>query len=284
MNSAAETVAHAPRRRVRPWNLYVGALLVGLVVVMALTSFFWLPYDPTETRVLRRFEGPSDSHWLGTDHLGRDVFSRLLVGARTVVVVGAVAVAVGMIVGSIVGSAAAFAGGWTDEAIMRLMDALAAYPPVLAALLLASVFGPGPVTGTLAIGIASVPVFARIVRAHVLTLREQGFVEAARALGATGLHIVTRHLWPNTVGLVLVQASASFAQAALAEAALSYLGLGTQPPTPSWGRMLRDAQDFLFFAAHPAIFPGAAIALTVLGFNLLGDGLRDQLDPRRRGS
>jgi len=251
---------------------------------MAVISFVWVPHDPTEVQVLRRFQGPNAVHWLGTDHLGRDVFSRLLVGSRTVVLVGVVAVSVGVVAGSLVGSLAALARGWIDEALMRLMDAVAAYPPVLAALLLAAVLGPGAVTGTLAIGIASVPVFARIVRAHVLTLREQGFIEAARALGASGWHILTRHILPNTAGLVLVQATVAFGQAVLAEAALSYLGLGTQPPTPSWGRMLRDAQDFLFFSAYPAVFPGLAVALAVLGFNLLGDGLRDRLDPRLRGS
>lgn len=285
MSNAAETAPRAVRlRRARAWNLYVGAALVSLVLAMAVISFVWVPHDPTEVQVLRRFQGPNAVHWLGTDHLGRDVFSRLLVGSRTVVLVGVVAVSVGVVAGSLVGSLAALARGWIDEALMRLMDAVAAYPPVLAALLLAAVLGPGAVTGTLAIGIASVPVFARIVRAHVLTLREQGFIEAARALGASGWHILTRHILPNTAGLVLVQATVAFGQAVLAEAALSYLGLGTQPPAPSWGRMLRDAQDFLFFSAYPAFFPGLAVALAVLGFNLLGDGLRDRLDPRLRGS
>lgn len=285
MSSVTEkTLRPARARRARPWNLYVGTLLVACVVGMAALSLAWTPHDPTEVQVLRRFQGPSADHWLGTDHLGRDVFSRVLVGARTVVVVGLIAVTVGVVLGGLLGSVAAFSGGWTDEVLMRLMDALAAYPPVLAALLLAAVMGPGAVTGTLAIGLASAPVFARIVRAHVLTLREQGFIEAARALGASGRHIIVRHIWPNTAGLVLVQATVAFARAVLAEAALSYLGLGTQPPTPSWGRMLRDAQDFLFFSAYPAIFPGIAVALTVLGFNLLGDGLRDRLDPRLRKS
>lgn len=272
------------RRRARPWNLYIGTTLVGLVVAMAIVSFVWLPHDPAHVQVLNRFQSPSADHWLGTDHLGRDVFSRILVGARTVILVGFVAVAVGVVIGVLVGSVAAVAGGWTDEALMRAMDALGAYPPVLAALLLASIFGPGTVTGTVAIGIAAVPVFARLVRSNILTLREAEFIEAAKALGAGTSRIIAKHLWPNTAGLVLVQATVTFAQAVLAEAALSYLGLGTQPPTPSWGRMLRDAQDFLFFSAYPAVFPGAAIALTVLGLNLLGDGLRDQKDPRARGS
>lgn len=274
----------AHRRRARPWNLYIGAALISIVIMMAVVSFIWLPHDPAHVQVLNRFESPSANHWLGTDHLGRDVFSRILVGARTVILVGFLAVAVGVTVGVIVGSVAAFAGGWTDELLMRVMDALGAYPPVLAALLLASIFGPGTATGTVAIGIATVPVFARLVRSNILTLREAEFVEAAKALGAGSRRIITQHMWPNTAGLILVQATVTFGQAVLAEAALSYLGLGTQPPAPSWGRMLRDAQDFLFFSAYPAVFPGIAIALTVLGLNLLGDGLRDQIDPRHRGS
>lgn len=284
MRTDAVVAKTAHRRSRRPWNLYIGIVLVGLVVGMALVSWVWLPHDPVEIRVLERFQAPDADHWLGTDQFGRDLFSRILVGARTTMVVGLVAVAVGVTVGTVLGSVAAFVGGWTDELVMRFLDAVAAYPPVLSALLLASIMGPGPVSGTLAIGIASVPVFARLVRASALTLREADFVEAARALGATNFRIVTRHLWPNVAALVLVQATVAFAHAVLAEAALSYLGLGTQPPAPSWGRMLREAQDFLVFSPYPAVFPGVAIALTVLGLNLLGDGLRDQLDPRFRGS
>lgn len=269
-------------RRARPWNLYVGGALVGLTAAMALVSLVWLPHDPIETNVLHRFQGPGAEHWLGTDQFGRDLFSRILAGARTTLAVGVAAVGFGVTFGAVIGGGAAFLGRWTDELLMRVMDAVGAYPPVLSALLLASVMGPGAVSGTLAIGIASVPVFARLTRASILSLRAADFVEAARALGASDARIVARHLWPNTSGVLLVQATITFAHAVLAEAALSYLGLGTQPPAPGWGRMLREAQDFLMFSPYPAVFPGVAIALTVLGLNLLGDGLRDRLDPRTR--
>lgn len=282
--SSEAMVTKGGRRRRRPWNLYIGTVLVGLVTAMAVISWLWLPHDPLDVRVLERFQAPSGDHWLGTDQFGRDMFSRILVGARTTLLVGFIAVTVAVTIGSLLGSIAAFIGGWTDELLMRLMDAVAAYPPVLSALLLASIMGPGPISGTLAIGIASVPVFARLVRANVLSLRDADFIAAARGIGASSARIVTRHLWPNVAAVVLVQGTVAFAHAVLAEAALSYLGLGTQPPTPSWGRMLREAQDFLIFSPYPAMFPGIAIALTVLGLNLLGDGLRDQLDPRTRGS
>lgn len=281
-NASASITKAAVVRRVRPWNLYVGVGLVGLMVCMALVSFLWLPHDPIEINIVQRFKAPDSEHLLGTDQYGRDLFSRILVGARTTMAVGIIAVGLGVTVGTIIGGAAALSGGWRDELFMRLMDAVGAYPPVLSALLLASIMGPGPVSGMLAIGIASVPVFARLTRANVLSLRETDFIEAARAMGAGNGRILARHLWPNTASIVLVQATIAFAHAVLAEAALSYLGLGTQPPTPSWGRMLREAQDFLIFSPYPAVFPGAAIALTVLGLNLLGDGLRDVLDPRSR--
>ena len=273
---------HRGAARRRPWNLYIGLTLVGLTAAMALISLVWLPHDPIETQVLRRFQPPNAEHWLGTDQFGRDLFSRVLAGARTTLMVGAVAVGFGAALGAVIGGAAAWAGRWMDEGLMRLMDAVGAFPPVLSALLLASVMGPGAVSGTLAIGIASVPVFARLTRANMLALRQADFVEAARALGAGDVRIVTRHLWPNVAGVLLVQATISFALAVLADAALIHLVLGTQPPAPSWGRMLREAQDFLVFSPYPALFPGAAIALTVLGLNLLGDGLRDRLDPRSR--
>lgn len=268
--------------RIRSFSLFVGLALVGLVVAMAIVSFIWLPHDPIEISVMKRFQAPDGQHFLGTDQYGRDLFSRILVGARTTIVVGLIAVGLGVSAGSVIGGTAALLGGWIDELCMRIMDAVGAYPPVLLALLLASILGPGQVSGMLAIGVASVPVFARLTRAGMLSLRESPFVEAARALGAGPGRILVRHLWPNTATLIVVQATIAFAHAVLAEAALSYLGLGTQPPDPSWGRMLREAQDFLIFSPYPAIFPGMAIALTVLGLNLLGDGLRDVLDPRSR--
>lgn len=262
--------------------LLVGIVILGLVCALALLSFGALPHDPNRTSVRDRFASPGPDHWFGTDQFGRDVFGRIATGARTTLLVGLVSVAIGLGGGVALGGAAGLSRGWLDELAMRVVDAVSAFPPVLLAVLFATVIGPGPVSGMLAVGIATVPVFARLVRAELLALREAEFVRAATALGGSALHIWRRHLWPNARAIVIVQATISFAHAILAEAALSYLGLGTQPPTASWGRMLREAQDFLVFSAYPALFPGLAIAVTVFGLHLLGDGLRDALDPKLR--
>jgi peptide/nickel transport system permease protein len=217
---------------------------------------------------------------MGTDQYGRDLLSRVMRGAIASLAVGAVAVGIGLGVGVILGAAGGWVGGWIDEAVMRLTDAVYGFPAVLSALLVTAVFGPGVLISMVAVGIAYVPVFARLSRASVLALRAQEFVTAARALGARDGAILRRHILPNAVSPLIVQATISFPLAILAEAALSYLGLGTQPPNPSWGLMLREAQNFLQLSPWYAVFPGAAIALAVLGFNLLGDGLRDLLDPR----
>lgn len=265
-----------------PWNLIVGALLVGAVAAAALLSFVYLPYDPTLMVVTERLAPPSLAHPLGTDPFGRDLLSRILVGARTTLWVGLVSVGIGMSAGLALGATAGMARGWADEALMRLNDALAAFPSLLLALMLATVLGAGTTSATLAIGVATIPVFARLTRAGLLTLRETEMVEAARAAGASGWRLFARHLMPNLLPLLLVEASLAFANAVLAEAALSYLGLGTQPPWPSWGRMLREAQSFIALSPYPALAPGLAVAATVLGLNLLGDGLRDRMNPRRR--
>jgi peptide/nickel transport system permease protein len=219
---------------------------------------------------------------MGTDQYGRDVLSRVMRGAVSSLAVGAVAVAIGMGVGVLLGATGGWLGGWLDEAMMRVTDAIYGFPAVLSALLVTAAFGAGVLISMIAVGIAYVPIFARLTRANILSLREQDFVVAARALGVSDGAIVRRHVLPNTISPLIVQATISFPLAILAEAALSYLGLGTQPPNPSWGLMLREAQSFLALAPWFAIFPGAAIALAVLGFNLLGDGLRDLLDPRTR--
>lgn len=260
--------------------MMVGLSIVGLLFAVAAVGLAWLPHDPNATSVRDRFASPSGEHWLGTDHFGRDTLSRLAVGARTTIVVGSIAVIVGLSVGVMLGAGAALAGGWPDEIAMRFVDAISAFPPVLLAILLATIMQPGSVSGTLAIGIATVPMFARLTRAQIIGLREAEFVQAAVAAGAGPMRIAVHHLWRNTRPIILVQATIAFTHAILAEAGLSYLGLGTQPPHASWGRMLRESQDFLMFSTYPALFPGLAIALTVLGLNMIGDGLRDALDPR----
>ena len=264
------------------WNLAAGLAILSVLVATAVVSFFYVPHDPNRINITGRFQPPGEQYLLGTDQFGRDLLSRIMVGSRITILVGVVAVGIGLSVGLVLGGFAAKYGRWVDEALMRLLDAVAAYPPLLLAILLASIMGPGPVSGMLAIGISTVPVFARLVRANFLALLQAEFVQAARAAGASNARILWRHLLPNTASILLVQATITFANSILAEAALSYLGLGTQPPHPSWGRMLREAQDFLIFSPYPALWPGLAIAITVLGLNLLGDGLRDVLDPKTR--
>jgi peptide/nickel transport system permease protein len=268
------------RRALRHRAFDAGLLVTGLIVGTAVCSLVYTPRDPLRMELSTRLQAPSTSHPMGTDQYGRDLLSRVMRGAIASLAVGAVAVGIGMVVGVALGTAGGWSGGWLDEAAMRLTDAVYGFPAVLSALLIAAVFRPGVLISMVAVGIAYVPVFARLTRASVLALRVQEFVTAAQALGARDSAILWRHVLPNTVSPIIVQATVSFPLAILAEAALSYLGLGTQPPNPSWGLMLRDAQNFLQLSPWYAIFPGAAIALAVLGFNLLGDGLRDLLDPR----
>jgi len=227
-----------------------------------------------------RLEGPSATHPMGTDQYGRDLLSRVMRGAIASLAVGAVAVSIGMGIGVVLGAAGGWVGGWLDEAFMRLVDAIQGFPAILSALLFAAVFAPGITISMIAIGIAFVPAFARLTRAGFLELREREFVVAAKALGAGDQRLIARHILPNSLPPLIIQATTSFPVAILAEAGLAYLGLGTQPPHPSWGLMLREAQNFLSLNPWFAVFPGGAIAVTVLGLNLLGDGLRDLLDPK----
>ena len=261
-------------------NLYLGGALIGLLVLAAILSFFWLPYDPRAMNFAAQLSAPTGAHPLGTDHFGRDLLSRVLMGARSTLYVGFTAVGIALTVGTALGALAGYLGGFLDEAIMRVVDVAYAFPAILMALLLAAVFQPGTLTAMTAIGIATVPIFARIVRASVLALREREFVEAGRALGMGSGRILLRHVLPNAVGPLIVQASLSLAVAVLAEAALSFLGLGTPPDVPSWGNMLRESQSFMSMSVWPAIVPGLAIVWTVLGFSLLGDAMRDLWDPR----
>jgi peptide/nickel transport system permease protein len=277
--------------RGRPWHngakstsLLVGGGLTGLVILAALVSFVWTPHDPVAIDIALQLLGPSTEYWLGTDHFGRDVVSMILVGARTTLAVGAASVAIGAGVGVSLGLVASARGGWTEEIIMRLSDFGFAFPAILSAILITAILGPGTLTAILAIGIFNVPVFARLSRAAANGIWAREYVLAAQAIGKSRARITVGHVLPNISGVLIVQVTVSFAIAILAEAALSYLGLGTQPPDPSWGRMLFEAQSFVFQTPRLAIFPGLAIAIAVLGLNLLGDGLRDAMDPRQNAN
>jgi len=260
----------------------VGLVVISMVLGSAILGAFWTPHDPDRPDLRVRLVGPTAAHPLGTDHFGRDLLSRVMAGAGNALLVGAVAVGVAFTLGGLIGVLAGHTGGWVDEVLMRPADALAAFPPILLALLGAAIVGPGWFSSMLAIGLANVPGFARMARASTLAVRQLEYVESARALGATQARILWRHLVPNILGPQLVLATVALATAILAEAALSYLGLGTQPPTASWGRMLREAQTFIALSPYPTLVPGLAIVITVLGWNLFGDGLRDAIDPRTR--
>jgi peptide/nickel transport system permease protein len=275
--------AAAPTKRRFSATLIVGSLLVGLVVLAAVISFFWTPYDPVRAVPQDRLLGSSADHLMGTDRYGRDVFSGILYGARITLFVGLISVGIALLVGTPLGILAGMRGGITEEVTMRGTDILLAFPALLVAIVFGAVFGAGTGTAMVAIGIGSIPGFARVARSGTLQVMSTEYVLAARASSQRGLRIARRHVLPNIAGMVVVQCSVTFALAVLAEAALSFLGLGTPPPVPSWGRMLQESQQFLGTQPTLAIWPGAAIAVAVLGFNLLGDGLRDRFDPKLNG-
>jgi peptide/nickel transport system permease protein len=258
----------------------VGLVVTSLLLATAAVSFVYTPVDPLQMAPGERLQGPSTAHPFGTDQYGRDVLSRVMAGARTSIAVGVIAVGIGAGLGVLLGLLSGWLGGWLDELFMRLVDAVQGFPAILSALLFTAVFSPGVGVSMVAIGVAFVPAFARLARGSVRELRAREFVVAARALGAADPRLLLRHILPNTLAPLIVQATTSFPVAILAEAALAYLGLGTQPPYPSWGLMLKEAQNFLSMNPWFALFPGAAIAIAVLGLNLLGDGLRDLLDPK----
>jgi len=263
-------------------SLMAGALLTLTFAAAALISFFWTPYDVTEFSIASKLQTPGAAHWFGTDHFGRDIFSMIMVGARNSIAVALIAVGIGIAVGVPLGLAAAARRGLADEMIMRTNDLIFAFPAILMAIMITAVFGPGAVNAVIAIGIFNVPVFARISRGAALSLWTREYVLAARTAGKNKAQISLEHILPNIVNLLIVQGTIQFSLGILAEAGLSYVGLGTQPPMPSWGRMLNEAQTMISFAPHLAIFPGLAIVATVLGLNLMGDGLRDILDPKIR--
>ncbi|GAA1694296.1 ABC transporter permease [Streptomyces yatensis] len=268
------------RRRRVPGSLLVGGLIVVVVLGMALLSFVWTPHDPTLVNPAARLAKPSSEYWFGTDKFGRDVFSQIMMGSRTTLFVGFVAVGVAALVGVPLGIVAGMAPGWCGELLMRGNDLILAFPALLLTIMFSAVYGAGTLVAMVAIGIASIPHFARLIRGGTLQVMRTEYVIAARAAGRGPFAIALRHVLPNVSGLVIVQASVGFAIAVLAEAALSFLGFGTPPPTPSWGRMLQESQEMLSIAPRLAVFPGIAIAVAVLGFNLLGDGLRDRFDPK----
>ncbi len=269
------------RRRARGHpGFVVGATLSGLLGLAALVSLFWQPWPPAEIDIPNRLQSPGAAHWLGTDSLGRDIASQLLVGAQSSIVVGVLAVAIGLVAGVALGALASARRGWVEELVMRFSDFAFAFPALLSAIMLGAIVGPGLLTGIVAIGIFNIPVFARLTRGAANAVWGREYVLAARAAGKGPWRITIDHVLPNIANVLIVQATVAFATAILAEAALSYLGLGTQPPLPSWGRMLNEAQAQMFQAPLLAVWPGLAIVLAVLGLNLMGDGLRDLLDPK----
>lgn len=273
------------RRARRHPGFVIGGVLTALLLLAVAVSLVWTPWPLDNVAMDAKLQAPSARHWLGTDAYGRDVASLLLAGARASILAGVVAVGLGLAVGVALGLLAAARRGWVEEAVMRLADFTFAFPALLSAIMLTAVYGPGLVNAIIAIGIYNIPTFARITRAAAKAVWAREYVLAARASGKGPWAITWQHVLPNVTAVLTVQATVRFAVAILAEAALSYLGLGTQPPQPSWGRMLAEAQTLMFDAPLLAVWPGLAIALAVLGLNLLGDGLRDVLDPRlaRRG-
>ena len=271
------------RRARRHPGFVTGLLLTGLLVMVALVSVWWTPVAPDEMDLEAMLAGPSAAHWLGTDAFGRDVGSLLMQGAQASLLAGVIAVGIGRGAGLLLGLLAAARPGRLSAAIMRTADFMLAFPALLTAIMLTAVFGAGLTNAVVAVGIYNIPSFVRITRAAAAGVWSREYALAARGCGLSGWQITRRHVLPNILPLLLVQATVRFAVAILAEAALSFLGFGVQPPQPSWGRMLADAQPVLFEAPLQALWPGLAIMLAVLGLNLLGDGLRDLLDPKFRG-
>jgi peptide/nickel transport system permease protein len=290
-NAPAEPVALTP-----PWPRWretlvllarnrtalVAALVLLAIILVAIFDETFAPQGANEQDIDNRLQAPSWSHLFGTDDLGRDILSRVILGASVSLKVGFLSVGLAMVGGTIIGLIAGFYGRWVDDTLMRIMDMLFAFPAVLLAIAILAIRGPGTSNTIIAIAIVYVPIFARVTRASVLGVREEVYVRASRSVGASDFRLITRHVLPNAAPPIIVQASISLAFAVLAEAALSFLGLGTQPPNPSWGLMLAEGRGYIDLAWWLAFFPGMAIVITVLCFNLLGDGLRDVLDPRQR--
>lgn len=272
----------ALRRLVRNRLAIAGMVILGLLLICAIFAEQLAPYDPIAQELLLRRQPPSAQHWMGVDEVGRDILSRVIFGARISLQIGVVSVSLAIIVGALLGAVAGYQGGWVDDLIMRLMDILLAFPSLLLAIAVVAILGPGLMNMLYAIAFVSIPVYARIVRASVLSVKAQDYILAARAIGVPPTRILFRNVLPNCLTPLIVQGTLGIATAILDAAGLSFLGLGARPPTPEWGAMLGQGRGSVFTAPHIVIFPGLAIMLTVLGFNLLGDGLRDALDPRLR--
>jgi len=268
------------QRALRNHSFVLGGVLTLLLLAMAALSFAWTPYSAYTVEMDSALQPASAAHWLGTDAYGRDVLTLLLVGARSSITVGVIAVGIGLLIGGALGLLAAARRGWVEELVMRVADFTFAFPALLLAIMLTAVYGASIRNAIIAIGIFYIPTFARVTRASARQIWSRDYILAARACGKGPMRITLEHVLPNILPALIVQATIQFALAILAEAALSYLGLGTQAPEPSWGRMLAEAQTLMFQSPLLSVWPGVAIALAVLGLNLLGDGLRDVLDPR----
>ena len=282
-----ETIATPARFRRPAWRrsplTVAGLVLIAILAMIAVSAPLIAPADPLKQVLSNRLNPPSAENWLGTDQLGRDILSRMIYGARISLLIGIVVVGLAAGVGTFVGLVAGYAGGWLDEGLMRLTDMFFAFPALILAMAISSALGPSLTNAMIAIAVVSWPVYARLVRAQVLSLREREFVEAARSLGAPAERIVWGHILPNTLAPLLVQASFDMGGAILSAAGLSFIGFGTQPPTAEWGVMISDGRNYIATHSWLSLFPGMAILLTVAAFNLIGDGLRDALDPRLRG-
>jgi len=270
------------RRLKKNKSAVVGGLLILFFIIVAIIGPFFAPYAPDAQDIVSKLQGPSADHWLGTDHFGRDIFSRIIHGTGITLLVGFFAVALGATLGVFLGIIAGYYGGRTDSIIMRLMDILLAFPGILLALAIVTILGGSLVNVIIAVAISSIPIFARIVRGSTLSVKKLEYIDAMKALGASDARIIFKHIFPNITSPIIVQATLSIATSIISASGLSFLGLGAQPPTPEWGAMLSDGRNYLYNAPHVAIFPGLAIVAVVLAFNMLGDGLRDALDPKTK--
>lgn len=281
-NAISLPAAPAQRRNPLPLNAVIGGGLLLSLVLLALLGLVWTPYDPLKLELSARLQAPSASHWLGTDEFGRDVLSRLIIGASTSLWISLLSVAVALVCGTMIGMLAGYLRGWTDRILMMFNDALLAFPGILLALGIMAVLGASKYSIVLALGMAYTPSVVRVVRGSVLSLREREFIEASRVIGNSELYTMFRHIAPNCLAPVCVLATSMFGWALLSESALSFLGLGVPPPAATWGSMLAASRPYVASAAWLGVFPGVLISLALLGINLFGDALRDRLDPRMR--